>query len=179
MSDVQTRTYNRYLAQLTSLLGANPHCCLALATELTSRKLIAFDTLASAREKAGIDRALIVLGAVRPTIRDDPIAFGKFVSALEQEAILCPVAGKMRREADLQLSAGNVTSGPTAAGPAREPLPSERRETNPGWSTCHCKPACIPLFTCHNIQLLCIDLIKYPIPPSITHRWYVVIVEVM
>ena len=142
MSDVQTRTYNRYLAQLTSLLGANPQCCLALATQLTARKLIAFDTLASAREKSGIDRALIVLEAVRPTIRDDPLAFREFVSALEQEEILCPVAGEMRRETDRQLSAGNVTSEPRAASPALEPPPSERRETNPGWSTCHCNPAC-------------------------------------
>ena len=98
MSDIQTKTYSKYLRQLTELLQSNPDCCLGLATELVARELIAHGTLDAARAASGIDRALTVLTAVRPTIQGNQDTFKELIQSLQQEPILCSVAANMQRE---------------------------------------------------------------------------------
>ena len=98
MSDIQTKTYSKYLPQLTELLQYNPQCCLKLATELVARGLIAHATLDAARAVSGIDRALTVLNAVRPKIQGNLDTFKELIQSLKQEQILCSVAANMQRE---------------------------------------------------------------------------------
>ena len=149
MADIQTRTFTKHLSQLTALLRANPENCLSLATELTSRRLIPFDTLEKASNEYGIQRALAVLNSVHPVIQDNPDAFRRLVQALKKEEILRSVADSMQREVDFASRAGNVTNDSTAASRAHTAPSSESAEVNPGsW-------ACIKLLAVSR----CIDLI--------------------
>ena len=126
------------MTQLNDLLGANPQCCLTLAIELASRRLIALETLADVRSTLGKDRALAVLDAARSKFAGDPTAFGEFANALKKEPILSTLADKMQREVDSQGSEGNVTSECTAS--------REGGEKSSGYSTCKSQAFCWSYF---------------------------------